>query len=187
MSGLSPWNVLHAELARSRRYRRTFALVQVQVLSGATPHVRRRPHRRTRLVGVASGPLRTTDYAWSDGRRLLIMLPECGEAEARRLVERMEQELRHAVDVGTARIAVFPDHGVTSGALLTRINGGDSEPSMLSRQAAAADDPVTPVEPPVMVLLEDSAAGVREDPRIGPDAALPLDMGNGLAERESSS
>jgi hypothetical protein len=175
MSGVSAWTTLHAELARSRRYRRTFALVQVDLVPASTPTRRRRQSRRSRAADLVSNGFRTTDVAWSDGRRLMLLLPECGRREARCLLARMARELGPAVDVPGARIAVFPDDGVTSGALLARVNG-DAPPADAvadPRPDGAEGDPEPGVLPSRVFGLSTPAPMAPDEAGV-PDPTLPM-------------
>ena len=101
-------DVLSQEMERARRYERPLALLWVDTRDREVP------------FEAIVGTLRTIDHAWADEHGVRILLPEArrdeGEACIRRLVE-VAPELEPA-DV---RLAVFPDDGVTTGALFSQL------------------------------------------------------------------
>jgi hypothetical protein len=140
----SGFGELQRELDRARRHRRPFALLRFSV-----------PDRdRALLVGVMDGvdreiravagtSLRITDRAWLDDDDVVVLLPEADRTSVTALVARLDAvaagaPVRHAV-------AVFPDDGLTSGALLAALAqgaGGAALPSPISPMPAGPG-PVT--------------------------------------------
>ncbi len=136
-------DALRNELDRARRHRRTFALARLRpiggsaaagAMAGASGGI---AAETLRLIGAS---LRITDRAWLDDDDVVLLLPEADRATADALADRLRQAApdRFTADVA---IAVFPDDGLTSGALLEALDRemhGDQLPSPLPRTAAAA-------------------------------------------------
>jgi len=106
------------ELDRSRRHRRSFALVRL-TLSGSIPDMPTGEadgiaDSTIRLLGSA---LRVTDAAWVQDGHLVVLLPESTKSTARAFVERAFQAAPGRFGPGFG-MAQFPDDGMTSGALL---------------------------------------------------------------------
>lgn len=130
---------LRRELDRARRHRRSFALVRLS--AGPSEATARETassrDAMTRLVGAS---LRITDRAWRERDGVMIMQPETDRASAEAFAER----LRSMTPDGLATpisIAIFPDDGLTSGALLDaldRADHGDTRPEPLTRATIAA-------------------------------------------------
>ncbi len=113
----SGWAEFHRELARARRFERPFSIVR---LAGG-PDVAG-DALTTARDGVAA-TARRTDRAWIDGDDVLVLLPETAPATVARFVERLVAEAAAGL---TPSVASFPDDGITSGALISVVYGGEA-------------------------------------------------------------
>jgi hypothetical protein len=102
---------LAVELERSRRHGRRFTLLRTTPTGSAGGHL---PALRTKL--------RAIDLAWAEDGCLFVLLPEATRTFADGLVQRLQAELPDAVPATGVATAVFPDDGVTSGALLATLD-----------------------------------------------------------------
>lgn len=108
---------LRRELDRARRHRRTFAIIrlpivdQLRLLDDATDGI---ADATLRALGTM---LRVTDWAWVHDGAVLVLLPEADRATAVAFLDRARVAAPERF-AGPAGIALFPDDGVTSGALL---------------------------------------------------------------------
>jgi hypothetical protein len=111
------WAEFHRELARSRRFDRSFAIVRLAAGHGQTAEG---------LAGVrdrVAEAARRTDRAWVDGDDVLVLLPETSPTTAARFTERVVGAM---TDVAvTPTMATFPGDGITSGALIAVAYGGE--------------------------------------------------------------
>ena len=123
---------LAVELERSRRHGRRFTLVQAKLPGDAPDHL---PALRARL--------RAIDLAWAEDGRLLVLLPEATRTFADGLVQRLKVEMPGAFSPAGVSTAVFPDDGVTSGALLAAL---DAEAEPVAQPTSEASDAVPPPE-----------------------------------------
>lgn len=132
------------ELDRARRHRRPFALIRLGLHPERTGGEPVAPasgwpidgnNGQIRVIGEL---LRITDRAWHDGDGVMILQPETDRASA----EAFAGRLRSSVADGPATrisIAVFPDDGLTSGALIDSLNRaerGDPLPEPLTRTSS---------------------------------------------------
>jgi len=106
------------ELDRARRHRRSFALVRLPL--GDAPHGAGSGRlgdgiaaTTLRLLGTT---LRITDSAWIQDGAAMVLLPESDRATAEAFLERARQAAPRRFGE-RAGIALFPDDGLTSGAL----------------------------------------------------------------------
>lgn len=116
------WN----ELSRSRRYGRSFVLMRV---GGKRPGRRMRvrwPRRRPQSVdaSVVKALFRRIDYIWPDGDGFVVLLTECGIGKVDGVVGRIRAALEEWMGDVEISIAAFPEHGLTSGALMAALDGG---------------------------------------------------------------
>lgn len=109
-SGPMRLDALDHELERARRYERRFCVLRLPVDHEAPDH----PVEQEASDVFAS--LRSIDVAWIDEEGVTILLPEVGRSEGETCVRRL-RELAPGL-VGGARLAVFPEDGLTRGALL---------------------------------------------------------------------
>ncbi len=102
------WDELRREIARCRRYERTFALVRID-----------------RIVGPAlDSQVRSIDRTWTTGGATYVLLPEADRDAGESFVARLRREAAASVDGARMTVASFPDEGLTSGALLEVLRGG---------------------------------------------------------------
>jgi len=127
------WEELRREIARCRRFARSFALVRITggtVVPGTV---------------VPLGPyLRSIDHEWAAGDVRYVLLPEAGCAAAQAFVERLRRDATEALEGASASVAAFPEDGVTTGALLKtlRKRAGHRARGRSSSSARIAESPV---------------------------------------------
>ena len=92
------FDALDHELERARRYERPFVLLQLGASLGAVT------------------PLRAIDISWVDDGCVTILLPEMGRSEGMACLRRLAVATSQP-----ARLAVFPEDGLTRGALLAAL------------------------------------------------------------------
>jgi hypothetical protein len=116
----SPEHELRLELDRSRRFGHPFALVGIWC--------RPKQERWTFLREVATALdsfVRRVDRVWIQGSGVYVLLPECDRTMLEATLERLRDPLSRLLgEDGRAEVsaAVFPDDGLTSGALLDALN-----------------------------------------------------------------
>lgn len=116
----SGWTEFHRELARARRFDGRFALVR---LDGANPSVDGDLiARRDRIAAVT----RRIDRVWIDGADILLLLPEATTDAVDAAFERLRSTVPDALQIDPG-IAIFPEHGITSGALIAAAYGAGVE------------------------------------------------------------
>ncbi|MGH2604355.1 MAG: hypothetical protein ACRDQW_08420 [Haloechinothrix sp.] len=120
----SRWLPLLAELDRSRRYGRGFALIRIDAVI-ALPRAGLADRRRRRRDGSLPERLRTrlrhSDHLWEERGRVYVLLPEADRAGATHALQRVRRVDPELLTATATQVAVFPDDGVTSGALLTSL------------------------------------------------------------------
>jgi hypothetical protein len=112
---------LEGELNRSRRYGRTFALVRIPCRVKATG----RSNAVNGLGHALSSLVRYVDRVWVDGTSVYVLLPECDRAMAKAMLARIREplaELLSAEERKAISSVVFPDDGVTAGALFNALD-----------------------------------------------------------------
>ena len=134
------WAALNGELARSRRHDRRFAIVAVPgdlwVAAGSdADHV---VEAGLQAATAVQGLLRRPDVAWTDGSSLQVLLTDCDRQQADAFLERARASMPQLFADEKVRLAVFPDDGVTLGALLAAV-GADGQ--ALATQALAMQAP----------------------------------------------
>lgn len=116
------WRNVAIELARSRRHRRSLAVMRI-VGAGTDPSSRAKVTELRRR-------LRVVDQLWAQGNDLYVLLPEANASTAGALEVRLRAELLGMI--GHVRLAVFPDYGITVGSLRRRLmESGTSAPADL--------------------------------------------------------
>jgi hypothetical protein len=122
------YDELHREFDRARRHGRPFALIRAELPTSS----------RRRLVGVMDGlarqlpemvgtGLRITDRVWVEDDALVVLAPEADQAAAQALAARLQDAMHEGVGSRSDlrwSIAVFPDDGLTTGALLAALDHG---------------------------------------------------------------
>jgi hypothetical protein len=123
-----PWDALGRELDRCRRYRHHLTLVRLvpddsSARRSLAARARREggPGRRrdTRAAAVAAvrAAVRTGDCVWVDGGAVFMLLLETDATGGREMVQRIQSTVGGVLEHAEARIASFPEHGLTVHAL----------------------------------------------------------------------
>ncbi len=118
--------MLERELERSRRYERSFALIQI---SGATRNGRVR-YETAPIAAQLRRAVRQLDHVWGLDGSVVLLLPECGRTMAEALVVRLFHERPELVTGRSMRIVAFPEDGLTTGALLERLTDDAALPAL---------------------------------------------------------
>jgi hypothetical protein len=114
------WAALHAELARSRRHDRRFAILTIPKSVWSAPD-------GTAEDGIEAGLraatdvyalLRRPDRAWTDGSSLHVLLTDCDRQQAWVFLQRARLGMPQLFADEGVRLAIFPEDGITLGALL---------------------------------------------------------------------
>jgi hypothetical protein len=154
---------LRRELDRARRHRRSFALLRMTLGPGAAkPSSEGSGDLDDQTLALVGASLRLTDRAWRDGNDVIVLLPEAVRTTAVDLAARL-QRLAPDRFASAPGIAVFPEDGLTSGALmdaLHRDGRGDSVPHAIARAAGALADAAEATMPAGFVPPDDVAAGI---------------------------
>ena len=139
-------DAFRAELDRARRHRRTFALARLALAhdAGVVAGASGASGIDLATLELVGSSLRITDHAWLEDGDVIVLLPESDRETAEALAERLHAA---APDRFTGRpsFAVFPDDGLTSGALLDALERGvrgDARPAPLVRTTVEAAIPV---------------------------------------------
>jgi hypothetical protein len=123
----SGWGYLRTELARSRRHDRRFALVGVPegVWAAATDDDDDKVERGLDVAAAVQSLVRRPDRAWVDAARLHVLLTDCDRQRGLAFLERARAAMPQVFADDRVRLVVFPDDGITSGALLSSLDGDD--------------------------------------------------------------
>ena len=116
----APTNAFRRELDRARRHGRSFALVRLHLgapSGGGRRHAAGGDGIAAGTVELLGTMLRITDLAWIEDDTIVVLLPESDRATAEAFLAR-GRVAAPAAFAGPAGIAMFPDDGLTSGALL---------------------------------------------------------------------
>lgn len=114
------WGYLRTELARSRRHDRRFAVVGVPDDLWA-PHGASPDEKAGLGLALASNVqelIRRPDRAWVDGTRLHLLLTDCDRQKGLAFLSRARSAMPQLFADERVKLVVFPDDGITSGALL---------------------------------------------------------------------
>lgn len=113
------------ELDRSRRYGRTFVLIRIST-RGSLVTGRRGGKLLVEGDGsderVLNAFVRRVDYIWSAEGYVYILLPESNRESGEALLERVRREAPEVALEGRAQLVTFPQDGLTSGALIARLD-----------------------------------------------------------------
>lgn len=101
-------DVLAQEMERARRYERPLAMLWVDTSEKQVP------------FEAVSSALRLIDHAWADEHGIRILLPESRRDEGEACISRLV-EAAPGLEPSDIRLAVFPDDGVTTGALFSHL------------------------------------------------------------------
>ncbi len=124
----SPSEELQSELDRSRRFGHHFALIRI---SSRREIENKWSSVRDLAYGVSS-LLRRVDRVWIDGTGVYLLLPECDRTMVEALLDRLHEPLSRLLgESGRSEVssAVFPDDGMTSGALLGALTANRPAPT----------------------------------------------------------
>lgn len=147
------WAEFHREMARARRFDGRFGIVRFG--SGAAGDVETLDALRN-AVAAAS---RRIDRVWVDDGHLLLLLPEASKQAAQAAVARIRAEAPGVAALETG-MAVFPEDGITSGALITAVYGGGAIEVPTPLAALRTDRPAASSVPPqgAMAITDDDVA-----------------------------
>ena len=112
MEAVDGWREVAIEMARSRRHRRSLAVIRLEGAAAGPPFRIEVNELRRRL--------RVVDHIWRGGDDLFLLLPEADAPTVTALEARLRAELPD-VEV-RVRAAVFPNDGVTVGSLRRRLS-----------------------------------------------------------------
>jgi hypothetical protein len=122
-----PAQELQLELERSRRFGHPFALVGIW----CRPNQRERWTFLREVAGSLDGLVRRVDRVWIQGSGVYVLLPECDRTKLEATLARWRDPVARLLgEDARAQMssAVFPDDGLTSGALLDALaRGGQGE------------------------------------------------------------
>lgn len=119
------WRDLARELRRSRRHAHPFALARLGPAGAAGQATTSREQRAVAVRRAAltlASHVREIDRVWADSESVFLLLPESDRAAAERLITRARQMVPEIRRLSADRIAVFPEDGVTTGALLDALD-----------------------------------------------------------------
>lgn len=114
------WAEFHRELARARRFDGQFAIVCISVDGSRDPEA---------LAGVRdeiAASSRRIDRLWIDEDHILLLLPQATKAAVEVVLNRIRAQVPVALAVEPG-LAMFPEHGITSGALISAVYGNGQE------------------------------------------------------------
>lgn len=158
------WTTFADELERSRRYGHSFALLRI-----ARNGFDRRPWDAPERLRSLTGCLRGVDQVWLHREDVLVLLPELGGDQAEAAVRRLERAAPEALEGAVVVRAVFPEDGLTAGALLRRL------------EVTAGD--VAGTRGLDVAQLRDAARRLRERESRRRLATEPVPLPDGLGER----
>lgn len=121
----SGWGYLRTELARSRRHDRRFAVVGVpdEVWAVESEEGDAKVDRGLDVAAAVQSLVRRPDRAWVDGSRLHILLTDCDRQKGLAFLARARGAMPQLFADDRVKLVVFPDDGITSGALLSGLDG----------------------------------------------------------------
>jgi len=114
------WAEFHRELARARRFDGQFAIVRFS--TGASADDDALVGLRNEIASIS----RRIDRLWIDEDNILLLLPGSTHAAAEAAIARIVDGVpaASAVDAG---VAMYPEHGITSGSLIAAVYGSGRE------------------------------------------------------------
>jgi hypothetical protein len=110
------WAEFHRELARARRFEGQFVLLRFPVTGFDGPGAVAALRYELALRG------RRIDRLWVDDGHILVLLPETGREAVGTVLARIRQASPILAEIEPG-LAIFPEHGITSGALLAAVYG----------------------------------------------------------------
>lgn len=148
------WVEFHRELARARRFDRPFGIVRFS--AGRSPDQGVLVGLRNEIAVIS----RRIDRLWIDEDHILLLLPEATEASAKAALSRIHVGVPAAVAFAPG-LALYPEHGITSGALIAAVygNGQADVPTPI----AAARPELWLQSAPGFAIQGDGAAGTSDE------------------------
>jgi hypothetical protein len=134
--GSGSFEELERELDRSRRYGHPLFLARISC-GGDGAAV---PDRAQDTASALSSILRSVDRAWTEGRDVYVLLPECDRAKGLAVLARIRDplsQLLSAEEQDSISFAVWPDDCLTGGALFYALNRRDGPFESAGRRAPA--------------------------------------------------
>lgn len=114
------WERFELEFERSRRYERPLALLRISLPA------RPRDRQRADALEVRKA-VRMLDAVWTDRDCVVVLMPETNREALARAIGRILARLPGA-GLDAMRVALYPDDGITSGALVGRLDDPGAEP-----------------------------------------------------------
>lgn len=148
------WTEFRRELRRSRRAARSLTLLRIpgEDLPSDGPDGRSDLATRSRRLNLH---LRLVDRTWVDDGSIYVLLPESPRAAADVLLARVRTESPGQLPE-RVYIATFPEDGLTSGAIISAVNGG------------AIDAVPIPIRPTTTIEAGEAAAyAIEEEMPVG--------------------
>jgi hypothetical protein len=121
----SGWGYLRTELARSRRHDRRFAVVGVPEEVWTPDDAATKVEHGLDVAAAVQGLVRRPDRAWVDGARLHILLTDCDRPKGLAFLARARGAMPQLFADDRVKLVVFPDDGITSGALLSGLEADE--------------------------------------------------------------
>lgn len=109
------WQRVRWELERARRHGRPLVLARLPLVASADDATARQLPLEVRPL------LRATDDVWVDRNDLMLLMPEVTSAQVQPALARVAAALGARAMSGGARVAAFPEDGLTLVALCQRI------------------------------------------------------------------
>lgn len=135
---------LRLELSRSRRFGHGFVLIRIPCRRKADE----KWNWRRETATAVSSLLRSVDRVWTEGASVYLLLPECNRTMAEALLARIHEPLSKLLseeESAAVASAVFPDDGVTSGALYEALHGRAANTVPRKEQIGPVPSPEAPV------------------------------------------
>ena len=119
------WTYLRTELARSRRHDRRFAVVGIpdDVWSPPGATGAEKAELALQVAANVQDLIRRPDRAWMDNSRLHLLLTDCDRQEGLAFLARARAAMPQVFADERVKLVVFPDDGITSGALIAGLDG----------------------------------------------------------------
>ena len=125
----SGWGYMRTELARSRRHDRRFVLVGIpnELWSPSTAASTEMGEVGLEAAGAVQRIIRRPDRAWVDGSLLHVLLTDCDRQKGLAFLARAKGVIPHLFGDDRVKLVVFPDDGITTGALLAGLESDGVE------------------------------------------------------------
>lgn len=129
----TPSEELQLELDRSRRFGHHFGLIYISSRRGIESRL---GSFRDLALGMRS-LLRRVDRVWIDGTGVYLLLPECDRTMVEAFLERLREPLSRLLaenERSEVSSAVFPEDGLTSGALISALKTNRHSPEYVGTE-----------------------------------------------------